>query len=289
MTTVPRTLGRARKALARPGARGLAASLLLVGMAFGVAHVSTASASAVVLEPGMAFPTASSEEQVTGTTAVTGVFDGQMKRYFGLGDGSQDEGQPPIFTIADGGTLKNVIIGSPGGDGVHCMGSCTIENVWWEDVSEDAATLKNKSSVPNQTLTILGGGAREATDKVFQNNAKGGTIIIKDFYAKNVAKFVRSCGNCSNQGDRKIVLDNVLIENLIDVPLGPDSDEPSYVVGLNSNFNDTAEIHGLTVHNINGLPVCRLFEGNTISATPVPVGVGPAAACPYTDADVTIK
>ena len=67
-----------------------------------------------------------------------------MKRFTGsgsLGGGGQTEGQPPMFQISNGGTLQNVIIGNPAADGVHCSGSCTLKNVWWEDVGEDAATL----------------------------------------------------------------------------------------------------------------------------------------------------
>ncbi len=41
-----------------------------------------------------------------------------------------------VFEIEEGGTLSNVIIGPNQVEGVHCMGACTIENVWWEAVCE---------------------------------------------------------------------------------------------------------------------------------------------------------
>ena len=41
-----------------------------------------------------------------------------------------------IFLVQSDGTLKNVIIGPNQIEGIHCMGPCTIENVWWEDVCE---------------------------------------------------------------------------------------------------------------------------------------------------------
>ena len=41
-----------------------------------------------------------------------------------------------VFEVEEGGTLKNVIIGPNQIEGVHCLGSCTIENVWWEAVCE---------------------------------------------------------------------------------------------------------------------------------------------------------
>lgn len=59
--------------------------------------------------------------RVTGARAVIG----SLAALFGrgaLGDGSQDEGQDPIFEPADGAVLRNVIIGGPGADGVPCIG-----------------------------------------------------------------------------------------------------------------------------------------------------------------------
>ena len=90
-----------------------------------------------------------------------------------LGDGSQAENQKPVFRLEAGATLKNVIIGAPAADGVHCYGSCNISNVVWEDVGEDALTLKSSG-----TVNITGGAAYKAYDKVFQINAAG-TINIK--------------------------------------------------------------------------------------------------------------
>ena len=39
--------------------------------------------------------------------------------------------------------------------------------VWWEDVCEDALTSKGL----NTQLRVIGGGARNATDKIFQDNS----------------------------------------------------------------------------------------------------------------------
>jgi hypothetical protein len=143
----------------------------------------------------LTFPTAASTTKVSATIKVSGSYDGMMNRFVsnGLGDGSQSEGQSPIFQLADGSTLKNVIIGNPGADGIHCSGSCTLQNVWWEDVGEDAATLKGKSA--SQTMTIEGGGAMHAADKVFQHDGSG-TIVIRNFFVSDFGKLYRSCGNC---------------------------------------------------------------------------------------------
>jgi hypothetical protein len=98
----------------------------------------------------------------------------------GNGDGGVQEGQPPVFELEDGALIKNVILGAPAADGIHCLGSCTIENVWWEDVGEDAATFKGKAGA---TYTVNGGGAKKASDKVFQHNG-GGTLTIKNFQVR---------------------------------------------------------------------------------------------------------
>ena len=99
--------------------------------------------------PSCTFPAAKGQQSVSSTISVSGTLDGGMKRYVdsgALGTSGQSESQDPIFELANGATLKNVIIGTPAADGIHCKGTCTLENVWWEDVGEDAATLKGTSS-----------------------------------------------------------------------------------------------------------------------------------------------
>lgn len=67
------------------------------------------------------------------------VYDGGMKT-FGRGvectGQSEGDDSDAVFSILEGGTLKNAIIGADQIEGVHCQGACTIENVWWESVCE---------------------------------------------------------------------------------------------------------------------------------------------------------
>jgi hypothetical protein len=94
-------------------------------------------------------------------------------------------------------------------EGVHCKGTCTLNNVWWADVCEDALTLKQSSG----TSFVNGGGAFNADDKIVQFNGRG-TVEIKNFYAGTYGKVVRSCGNCSgNGGPRNVKLTNVMARN----------------------------------------------------------------------------
>lgn len=68
----------------------------------------------------------------------------------------QEEGgdSDAVFQIENGGTLKNVIIGPNQIEGVHCQGACTLENVWWSAVCEDAFTIKNQDA-GETTVCIL--------------------------------------------------------------------------------------------------------------------------------------
>ncbi|KAL4986076.1 pectin lyase fold/virulence factor [Aspergillus falconensis] len=113
-------------------------------------------------------------------------FDGGLKTYGrGVDCSGQSEGgnSNAVFIVKDGGTLKNVIIGSDQIEGVHCEGSCTIENVWWEAVCEDANFLKTGDSPFN----VIGGGI----------------VTVSDFTVYDFGKLYRSCGNCDsiNYGD----------------------------------------------------------------------------------------
>ncbi len=182
-----------------------------------------------------------------------------------------------MFELADGATLSNVIIGSPAGDGVHCLGSCTLTNVWWEDVGEDAATFLGDS--PGTTVTIDGGGAKSADDKVFQHNGAG-TVTIKNFLVEDFGKLYRACGNCSESAKRDVVMENV-------TAVGPGQD----LVAINPNFGDTAQLSGITIQNDpdREITVCAEFEGVPAGQEPEQVGIGPSVSCQFEESDITFS
>jgi hypothetical protein len=212
---------------------------------------------------------------VTASIPVSGVYDGGMKRYVGsgpLGTGGQNEDQDPIFDLANGATLKNVILGNPAADGIHCAGACTLENVWWEDVGEDAATFRGSS----QSLTYLvsGGGARHASDKIFQHNGAG-TLTIQNFQASDFGKLVRSCGNCSTQYQRDIIINNVTLT------------DGSTVAGVNTNYGDTARFTLIRIISDPSMAICDRFTGNNTGAEPVKTGSGADGVyCIYSPSDI---
>ncbi|WP_436524772.1 pectate lyase [Actinoplanes sp. HUAS TT8] len=225
-----------------------------------------------------AWPTATGSKAVTATIEVKTSLDGGNVRYFGsgaLGTDSQDEDQGPLFELADGATLSNVILGDPAADGVHCLGSCTLTNVWWENVGEDAATFKGGTSA---VYTVNGGGAKGADDKVFQHNG-GGTLTIKNFQVSDYGKLYRSCGNCKTQYKRSVVVQNVVATG-----------KAKALVGINTNFGDTATLSGITVVGAPTLKVCAKFKGNNTGAEPTEIGDGADGVnCKFSDSDITFK
>jgi pectate lyase C len=119
-------------------------------------------------------------------------FDGQNKRYTAgrpLGNGSQDENQKPVFKLEDGATLLNVVLGAPAADGIHTYGDVVLRNIVWEDIGEDAMTIKESG-----TVILDGGSARNGDDKVFQINAPS-TFRVSNFKAQKAGKFIRQNGD----------------------------------------------------------------------------------------------
>ena len=223
-----------------------------------------------------AWPTAKGQQKVSSTISVSGTRDLGMVRYYGISSGGQDESQPPMFQLADGAVLKNVIIGSGAGDGIHCSGTCTLQNVWWEDVEEDAATFKGTSA--SQTMTVDGGGARGASDKVFQHNGPG-TFVIKNFQVADFGKLYRSCGNCSKQYARTVQVSNVQA-----------TAPGKTLVGINPNLGDRATLSGITIVGdaSHKIAICEEYRGVT-SGEPTKVASGPSAACGYSTSSITYR
>ena len=182
-------------------------------------------------------------------------YDGGGKR-FQLSGGTQTEGQPPVFLLEEGASLRNVVIGNLASDGVHCVGNCSVYNVWWEDIGEDAATAKGGAGT---TMRVDCGGAFLGTDKTFQHNGQG-TLHISRFVADNWkskgGKFYRSCGDCTgNKGPRTVIIENSRIHN------------HQTIVGVNSSYNNGSPADKATLRNLmllrwNGeIEVCHTFKG----------------------------
>ncbi|MFD1152747.1 pectate lyase, partial [Saccharothrix hoggarensis] len=217
------------------------------------------------------WPTDSGSVHQTTTRNVGTFFDGGMKRFYGIGDGGQGEGQDPMFVVAHGGTIQNLFIDAPAGDGIHCEGSCTIRNVWWNDVGEDAATFKSPSA--SATYLVDGGGAKSGSDKVFQHNGAG-TVTIRNFQVHSSGKLYRACGNCSTSYQRHVVMDGVTARTT------------KVLAGINTNWGDTARFSRITVYG--STVICEKYQGVPKGSEPKKIGEGADGKnCFYSESDIT--
>lgn len=105
-----------------------------------------------------------------------------------LGDGSQREAQRPVMVLMKGASVRRVIIGRPGADGIHCRGKNTLRDVWFEDVGEDAVTVEGPQ------VRWIGGGARRAEDKIVQMN-HAGPFFGENLFFQDFTTGVRGNGN----------------------------------------------------------------------------------------------
>ncbi|WP_410170081.1 pectate lyase [Actinacidiphila bryophytorum] len=264
--------GRSRARRRAAVGLGSATALTTVAMMTGAFVPSAAAAT---------WPTPTSSHGTGSTISVSGTKDYGMARYYGTGDlgtDGQSEDQGPIFDLAPGATLKNVIIGSPAADGVHCEGSCTLQNVWWEDVGEDAATFRGSSS--SNVYTVTGGGARHASDKVLQFNGAG-KLVVSNFAVQDFGKLVRSCGNCSTQYKRTIELNGIEATY-----------KGSAIAGINTNYGDTVSLRNITIvgDSSHKIVPCQKYIGNNTGAEPPKNGSDPDGHyCNYTSSDITYR
>ncbi|WYZ44468.1 hypothetical protein EsH8_VII_000904 [Colletotrichum jinshuiense] len=147
-----------------------------------------------------------------------------------------------VFILENGATLSNVIIGVNQLEGVHCRGACTLNNVWFRDVCEDAISL-----LGNGNVQINGGGAQNAVDKVIQHNGRG-TVTIDGFTVVTAGKLYRGCGDCTNNGGpRNVIVKNVKARGVKEL------------VGINSNYGDVATISGTC--GASTPKVCQEYKG----------------------------
>ena len=106
-----------------------------------------------------------------------------------MGDGSQAEGQKPFFRLNSGSTVKNCILAAPGVDGIHYYGNGTIDNVTWQDVGEDAMTIKSSG-----TCNLRNSRGYNAYDKFGQANAAS-TWTYQNVTQTTCGKVIRQLGS----------------------------------------------------------------------------------------------
>ena len=192
---------------------------------------------------------------ISSTKEISGTYDGKMALHDGSGSGdfgvdcnaagTKNQGTTkPLFELDDGATIQNVIIDHHAADGIHCKGTCTIKNVWFRYVCDDAVTAETGSS---GTVTISGGGAQGAHDKLFQDNSHG-KFVIQNFYGQRLGKMYRACGVGSGCSGTK---GNVSISN--SYAIGVDE-----VVGVTSGRDTVSDLQALHLPDADRLPALRL-------------------------------
>jgi len=172
-------------------------------------------------------------------------FDGGCRRYVAgsaLGDGSQSESQSPVFRVDNGATLRNVVLGAPAADGVHTYGNVTLQNIIWEDVGEDALTIKESG-----TVTLNGGSARNGEDKIFQVNAAS-TFRISNFTASNAGKLIRQNGGTTFRVD--VFIDRSDIADMDEAIFRTDSSS-SRVTMTNTRYHNIGDSLFIGVSSAN--------------------------------------
>ncbi|PVF92689.1 putative pectate lyase [Serendipita vermifera] len=219
-------------------------------------------------------PASSGYVSLPTASVISSSFDGKMVKYDRKGSSGscaeqEEEGEDAaVFILEAGAKLSNVIIGADQAEGIHCRGTCTLTNVWWEDVCEDAATFLQTGA--SDVSYVIGGGAFHASDKIFQHNGAG-TVKISNFFASDFGKLYRACGNCSKSYERHVTVDNVCLKS------------GKVGVGINTNWGDTAVLSNIKT---SGKPdaddVCCTYKGVAKGSEPSEIGCGSSySACQY--------
>lgn len=201
------------------------------------------------------FPTASANPTVlhdTITVKAGEVFDGKGQTFTAgseLGNGDQSENQKPLFKLEDGASLKNVVIGDNGADGIHLYGDAKIDNLHVTNVGEDAITVKANPEGKKSNVDISNSTFANASDKILQLNADT-NLTVNNVKAKDFGTFVRTNGG--QQGDWNLNLNNISAEN------GKFSFVKSDSEGLNVN---TSNVSLTNVENHFKVPASAKLTG----------------------------
>lgn len=162
------------------------------------------------------FPTASANPVVVHDTIIVPagqVFDGKGQTFTAgkeLGDGGQSESQKPLFRLEDGASLKNLVIGDNGADGIHLYGDAKINNLHVTNVGEDAITVKANKEGKKSNVEISNSTFQNASDKILQLNADT-NLTVNNVKARDFGTFVRTNGG--QQGNWDLNLSHISAQN----------------------------------------------------------------------------
>uniref|UniRef100_A0A915MEK9 Probable pectate lyase F n=1 Tax=Meloidogyne javanica TaxID=6303 RepID=A0A915MEK9_MELJA len=230
------------------------------------------------------WPTPSQTIEITDTKKVRKHLDCNYKKYVPVGGGwGSGEYMKPVIEIADGVKISRCIV--EGGDGFHCLGTCTIEDCWNDDVKDDSISLFGTK--PNSLYKIIGGGARHGKGKTIQFDGAG-KLNVTNFYIDGAGQGIRPCGNCAQQyRNREVHVDGLTIRNL---------EAGQYVVGVNKNYNERAYLKNIHIlgSTANQVFPCKVFQGNNQGKNPKVLQMegdkgGDGTYCIYKASDIHIN
>jgi len=195
----------------------------------------------------------------TVTATIKASFDGGTSMIYLDGSGSSlmdctngaQGSTTPIIEVPDGGSVKNVVFGPHVGDGIHCTGSCTIDNVWFADICDDAVSSLGTGA----TVTISNSGFKNARDKTLQFNGASSTVNLDSIYVETAGKVIRSCGvgdGCTGN-NRTIKASNI-------VAIGVNT-----IVGVNSARGDKATLTNICTYRTP--TICQRFTNASTSGS----------------------
>lgn len=107
---------------------------VLVTLLASVATLSSAATTNTNLQTAFPKPSGTTNLAAVKTIAAGATFDGglyQWDRSPSTCNGQSEGGDADaVFVLQDGATLSNVVIGPNNGEGVHCKGKCTLNNMY---------------------------------------------------------------------------------------------------------------------------------------------------------------
>lgn len=125
-----------------------ASSIIL--LAFGASFVSSATTN-TNLQTTFPTPSGTTNLPAVRTIAAGATFDGGMYQWdrspSTCNDQAEGGDKDAVFILEDGATLSNVVIGPNNGEGVHCKGRCTLNNMYVLRFSVFTLTIAQHSFV----------------------------------------------------------------------------------------------------------------------------------------------
>ncbi|MFT3733564.1 MAG: pectate lyase [Rhodocyclaceae bacterium] len=127
---------------------------------------------------------------VNKTIVVNGqAYDGQCKTFVagvGLKRAAGEPADKPMFSVENGATLKNIVVGERKGedDGIHVVNGGTLDNIRWNKFDDKAVTIKGGGKVAINNFSAVNG-----KDRLIQVEAPV-TLSINNCIADNLRTLV---------------------------------------------------------------------------------------------------